>query len=73
MKNVEREAPMCAEENVEMVKIDIEIEDSLLFELMKRAHEADVTLNKYMEVLLTDYMDELERQDAEKQYDEPSS
>jgi hypothetical protein len=64
---------MCAEENVEMVKIDIEIEDSLLFELMKRAHEADVTLNKYMEVLLTDYMDELERQDAEKQYDEPSS
>jgi hypothetical protein len=73
LKNVEREAPMCAEENVEMVKIDIEIEDSLLFELMKRAHEADVTLNKYMEVLLTDYMDELERQDAEKQYDEPSS
>jgi len=55
---------MCAEENVEMVKIDIEIEDSLLFELMKRAHEADVTLNKYMEVLLTDYMDELERQDG---------
>jgi hypothetical protein len=54
---------MCAEENVEMAKIDIEIEDSLLFELMKRAHEADVTLNKYMEVLLTDYMDELGRQE----------
>ena len=55
---------MCAEENVEMAKIDIEIEDSLLFELMKRAHEADVTLNKYMEVLLTDYMDEIERQET---------
>jgi hypothetical protein len=55
---------MCAEENVEMASIEIEIEDSLLFDLMKRAHEADVTLNKYIEVLLTDYLDEMERQSA---------
>jgi Arc/MetJ family transcription regulator len=47
-----------------MARIEIEIDDALLFELMKRAHEADVTLNKYIEVLLTDYLDELERQEA---------
>lgn len=44
----------------EMTTIDLEIEDSLLFELMKRAHEADVTLNKYIEGLLTSYLDALE-------------
>jgi hypothetical protein len=55
---------MAEEGEVEMARIEIEIEDSLLFEIMKRAHEADVTLNKYIEVLLTDYLDELERQNA---------
>lgn len=44
-----------------MSAIDIEIEDSLLFDLMKRAHEADLTLNKYIERLLLDYLDEMER------------
>jgi hypothetical protein len=53
---------MDAEEKME--SIDIEIEDNILFELMKRAHEADVTLNKYIEALLADYLDELERQEA---------
>jgi len=53
---------MDAEEKME--SIEIEIEDGLLFELMKRAHESDVTLNKYIEALLSDYLDELERQEA---------
>lgn len=43
-----------------MVPLDIEIQDDLLFELMKRAHEADVTLNRYFQVLIEDYLDELE-------------
>ena len=57
---------MVEENEVEMAQIEIEIEDSLLFELMKRAHESDVTLNRYIEVILTDYLDEMERQSAEK-------
>jgi hypothetical protein len=47
-----------------MCKIEIDIDDAVLFELMKRAHEADVTLNRYIEVLLNDYLDELERGEA---------
>jgi hypothetical protein len=47
-----------------MDKIEIEVDDSILFELMKRAHEADVTLNRYIEALLADYLDELERGEA---------
>jgi hypothetical protein len=42
-----------------MVAIEIDIEDSLLFRLMKEAHEADITLNKYMQSLIEDYLDRL--------------
>jgi len=47
-----------------MCNIEIDIDDKVLFELMKRAHEADVTLNRYIEVLLNDCLDELERGEA---------
>ena len=43
-----------------MTEIEIEIEDSLLFKLMKRAHEADLTLNKYIESLIVGFLDRLE-------------
>lgn len=43
-----------------MASIDIEVEDSVLFELMKQAHEADVTLNVHIENILSEYLDALE-------------
>lgn len=54
---------MCGDpvSDVKMVPIEIEIDDSLLFEIMKRAHEADVTLNIYIQSVIEDYLDELER------------
>jgi len=54
------ESLMCAE-NEKMTEIDLEIEDSLLFDLMKRAHEADMTLNRYIEKLLGEFLDGLDR------------
>ena len=45
----------------EMETIEVEIDNELLFRVMMLAHESDVTLNKYIEKLLTDYLDELER------------
>lgn len=45
----------------EMETIEFEIDNDLLFRVMMLAHEADMTLNKYIEGLLTDYLDELER------------
>lgn len=51
---------MCGDEETKMAKIDLEIEDSLLFELMKKAHESDVTLNRYIQILIEDYLEELE-------------
>lgn len=44
-----------------MVTIELDIEDALLFDLMKRAHEADVTFNRYIQALLEDYLEELDR------------
>ncbi len=49
-----------------MVAIEIDIEDSLLFRLMKEAHEADITLNRYIQSLIEDYLDRLE-------FEEPKS
>jgi hypothetical protein len=43
-----------------MTTIDLEIEDSLLFELMKRAHEADLTFNRYIQGVIDSYLDEME-------------
>lgn len=50
-----------------MASIEIEIEDSLLFQIMKQAHEADVTLNKYIEVILSDYLEEMETKSLDDQ------
>lgn len=51
-------------ESEKMESIEIEVEKELLHRIMILAHEANVTLNKYIEVLLTDYLDELEREEA---------
>lgn len=45
---------------MKMATIEIDIKDSLLFDLMKQAHEADLTLNKYIEQLIEHYLDSLE-------------
>lgn len=54
---------MCGEGCAKMEKIDLEIEDTVLFRLMLLAHEADVTFNKYIEIVLSDYLEEMESED----------
>ena len=39
--------------------IEIEIEEELLFQLMLRAHEQDITLNQLIENILREYIDQL--------------
>ena len=42
------------------VSVPLELDDDLMFDLMKRAHEKDVTLNKMVEALLQDAIDNAE-------------
>jgi len=42
------------------VSVPLDLEDDLLFDLMKRAHEKDVTLNKMVEALLQEAIDNAE-------------
>lgn len=51
---------MCGKGDPKMAEIKFEIKDSVLFELMKQAHEADLTFNKYIEQLISQYLDTLE-------------
>lgn len=51
---------MREETEVKMDTIELNINDSVLFELMKEAHKADLTLNKYIEQLILYYLDTLE-------------
>lgn len=37
--------------------IEIEIEEELLYQLMLRAHERDITLNQLIENILREYID----------------
>ena len=39
--------------------IEIEVEEELLFQLMLRAHEKDITLNQLVENILREYLDQL--------------
>ena len=39
--------------------IEIEIEEELLYQLMLRAHEQDITLNQLIENILREYIDQL--------------
>ena len=39
--------------------IEIEVEKELLFQLMLRAHEKDITLNQLVENILREYLDQL--------------
>jgi predicted HicB family RNase H-like nuclease len=38
--------------------IEIEIEEELLYQLMLRAHEQDITLNQLIENILREYIDQ---------------
>jgi predicted HicB family RNase H-like nuclease len=38
--------------------IEIEIEQELLYQLMLRAHEQDITLNQLIENILREYIDQ---------------
>jgi predicted HicB family RNase H-like nuclease len=40
------------------VSVPLELEDELMFELMKMAHEQDITLNEMVEQLLRRVIDE---------------
>jgi hypothetical protein len=42
------------------VSVPLELDDDLMFDLMKRAHEKDVTLNKMVEALLQEAIDNAE-------------
>jgi len=47
----------AGEEYDTRVSIPLELEDDLLFELMKKAHEEDITLNQMVERLLREVID----------------
>jgi hypothetical protein len=48
------------EENLENVELDLPVEE--LFELMLMAHKEDMTLNKFVEKILKQFIDEVENQ-----------
>ena len=39
------------------VTIEIDLDEDLLYQLMLRAHEHDITLNQMIEKILREYMD----------------
>jgi hypothetical protein len=42
------------------VQVPLELDDDLVFELMKLAHERDITLNKYVEEILREMLNRVE-------------
>lgn len=49
---------------MDKTEFEIDIPTNLLFELMKEAHEKDITLNKLIENIMTDFF---EKQEEKKQ------
>ena len=50
---LEKARAICAGETYDTrVKLPIDLDDTLLFDLMKQAHERDVTLNQHIEFIL---------------------
>jgi predicted HicB family RNase H-like nuclease len=43
------------------VTIKIDLEEDVLYQLMLRAHEQDITLNQMVERILREYIDEYEK------------
>jgi predicted HicB family RNase H-like nuclease len=43
------------------VTIKIDLEEDVLYQLMLRAHEQDITLNQMIERILREYIDEYEK------------
>ena len=43
------------------VTIELDLEEDLLYQLMLRAHEQDITLNLMVERILREYIDEYEK------------
>lgn len=46
-----------------MVPVDIELDDAVLFELMKAAHEQRCTLDQYIQCVLHEYIENLEEKE----------
>ena len=46
------------------VDVPLDLEDELVFEMMKQAHEKDITLNQYVELILKQAMDKPQDTDS---------
>jgi hypothetical protein len=54
------QAIFAGEEYDTRVSVPLDIEDDLVFEMMKQAHEHDITLNQYVELILKKVIDKEE-------------
>jgi hypothetical protein len=46
------------------VDVPLDLEDELVFEMMKQAHDRDITLNQYVELILKQAMDKPQDTDS---------
>jgi hypothetical protein len=46
------------------VDVPLDLEDELVFEMMKQAHDRDITLNQYVELILKQAMDKSQDTDS---------
>jgi hypothetical protein len=44
-----------------MVDVEIDIDDDVLFKLMLMAHKRDITLNKFIEQILREYLEKMNK------------
>ena len=58
---VKGQAIFAGEKYDSRVDVPLDLEDDLVFEMMKQAHERDITLNQYVELILTQA---IEKQDS---------
>lgn len=47
-------------------EIELDLDDGLFLLIAKKAHEADITFNKYVNQLLKAYIDKIERKNNDK-------
>lgn len=64
-KNALKTADSLADTRVE---VPLELSDDELFQLMKMAHEKDITLNQFVEEILRETMDRMESEQSEKDW-----
>jgi hypothetical protein len=51
------QAIVVGEDYDSRVDVPLDLEDDLIFEMMKQAHERDITLNQYVELILKQTID----------------